>query len=298
MNFNKIIVIGAGVIGSCYGALLSEKNPVLMVDNNEIVDKINKMGITIITDGEKKFFPTAKTQLEEIEQNTLILLTTKAHQSKDAIQPIKNLFRDDTAILILQNGMGNKEIVRKIVGDKIEVIRGIVNIGAGQIEPSKFNLILKETVFEPTNTGGVIAKIFNVSGIPARISQNFISELWQKLALNCVLNPLTAILKVRNYQIAVPVLKELRHQIVKECISVSKAEGINLPADLAQKIDNAIQGYTNFSSMYQDVVKGKTTEIDFLNGRIVELAHKHKILTPCNEALTAIIKFMEPKNET
>ena len=297
MIFNKIIVIGAGVIGSCYGAMLSQKNTVTMVDNKEVVDRINTIGMTIKTKSEKNFTLTATTKLEEIKPKTLILLTTKAHQSEQAIKQIKNLEVENSVILILQNGLGNEDIVKKIVKDRAEVIRGIVNSGAWQVEPGKFNLILNETILKPTDTGKRVAKIFNESGLPTRISKDFISELWQKLILNCVVNPLTAILRVRNNKIAVPVLKSLRHQIVKECLTVSEAEGIFLAANLSNKLDQMIPSYNNFSSMYQDVVNGKETEIDFINGKIIELGIKHNIPTPANEALYAIIKFMETKND-
>lgn len=297
MKFDNIIVLGAGVIGSCYGALLSAGNKVIMVDNNAIIDKINNKGITIIMNNEKKFNPVAQTDLNEIMPNTLILLTTKAHQTETAIQKVKNLLLDDTVILILQNGLGNEHIVKKATGDKVEVIRGIVNSGAWEIQPGRYNLILHETVLEPTGTSSSITQIFNESNLPTKTSQSFISELWQKLILNCVVNPLTAILRVRNNQIGVLVLKSLCHQIIEECMQVGNAEGVILNDNFSKTLEIAIQSYTNFSSMYQDVVNGKKTEIDFLNGRIVELGKKHNIPTPCNDALYAIIKFMEPKND-
>ncbi len=296
MKFNNIIVLGAGVIGSCYGAMLSTRNKVLLIDNIEIVDKINTKGITLITDVEKKFNPTAQTNLDEIRPITLIILTTKAYQTESAIKSIKSLLLTDTIILILQNGLGNEDIVKNIIKHKAEVIRGIINSGAWEIRPGCFNLILRETVFEPTNTSNAISQIFNESGLPTRTSQNFIFELWQKLTLNCVLNPLTAILRVRNNQISIPILKSLRHQIIEECKKVSEAEGVKLPHNLSEIIYIAIQNYTNFSSMYHDIINGNKTEIDFLNGRIVEIGKKYNIPTPYNEVLYNIIKFMEMKN--
>jgi 2-dehydropantoate 2-reductase len=70
-----------------------------------------------------------------------------------------------------------------------------------------------------------------------------------------------------------------------------------VPKDLTAKIEKEILGYTNYSSMYQDIMKGKKTEIDFLNGKIVELGAKHSIPTPVNETLVHFIEFLEEKNE-
>lgn len=298
MKFNNIIVLGAGIIGSCYGALLSARQEVLMLDNKAIVDKIKKKGLTVTGDREKRYNPAAQTKLDEILPNTLILLTTKAHQAEAAIQGIKNLLRTDTVILILQNGIGNEDIIKNVIGDKVEVIRGIVNIGAWENETGCYNLVMRETVLAPARVSETITRIFNEAGLPTRIGQDFIAELWQKLALNCVLNPLTAILRVRNNQIGVPVLKQLRHQIIEECKKVGKAEGVMLNSNISETLDRVIQSYPNFSSMYQDVINGKKTEIDFLNGRIVEMGKKHNIPTPVNESLYAIVKFIESRNET
>lgn len=121
----------------------------------------------------------------------------------------------------------------------------------------------------------------NSSGLIASISK----EERSKLVVNCVINPLTAILSVRNNEIGADSLKEIRHKIAEECVQVGKAEGISFEPDLERGIDSKILSYTNFFSRPQDILKGKKTEIDFLNGKIVELGKKHGIQTPVNETL-------------
>lgn len=288
-------MLGSGIIGSCYGALLSIQNRLILVDKKEVISKIKKRGIKIVTVSEKTFKPIAQTKIDKIPANTLLILTTKAHQTKSALQKITGKLRTDTVILILQNGLGNEDLVKKIVGNSIEVIRGIVNSGAWEIKEGCFNLILRDTVLEPSKTSKKIAQIFNQSGLPTRIAKDFTTELWQKLILNCVLNPLTAILRVKNNQIRHPILMHLRHNIIKECVNVAKAESITLPTNITKMIDKKILSYTNFSSMYYDVINHKKTEIDFLNGEIVKLAKKHNIAVPINETLISIIKFLEIK---
>ncbi len=294
MFFNKIIVLGAGVIGKSYGALLSLKNDVLLIDTPEVVNGITTKGITIITDDvEKKFYLKAQVNLTEIPAKTLILLITKAHQSESAIRPIVQLLCKETTILILQNGLGNEEIVKKIVNDRAQVIRGIVNLGAWEIEPGKIHLTIRETIIDAIEPADKIMQMFNDSKLPTRISTNFKQELWQKVIFNCVVNPLTAILRVRNYQIGSPELKKIRHEVIQECLKISAAESVCLSDNITDKIDQAIQSYTNYSSMYQDIIKGNKTEIDFLNGKIVELGKKYNIPTPYNEMLYALIRFLE-----
>ncbi|MGQ9539233.1 MAG: ketopantoate reductase family protein [Candidatus Bathycorpusculaceae bacterium] len=296
MSFNKIIVLGAGAIGSVYGALMSKKNDVTLIGRKVHVEAVNTNGLSIFGEVNEVFPVKAETKIREIPQNTLVILTTKAHETKNAINGIKKLLREDTAILIIQNGLGNEEIVKEIVGGKCKALRGITMMAAEFFEPGKVKFWGGETVIEHNDVGENIAKVFNECGLKTRLSDDIVKEVWCKLVTNCVVNPLTAILRVRNYEIASDVLKAVRHGIVKECVEVAKAEGISLPNNLEEEIDRKIASYKNFSSMYQDALKGEKTEIDFLNGKIVELGGKHGVPTPVNEAFVSLIKFLEEKN--
>jgi len=92
-------------------------------------------------------------------------------------------------------------------------------------------------------------------------------------------------------------LKEIRHKIMQECIVVGKAEGIGLESNLEECIERKIVSYTNYSSMCQDLMKRKKTEMNFLNVKIVELGRKHDILTPVNETLVGLIRFLEARRK-
>lgn len=293
MSFDKIFVLGAGAIGSSYGALLSRKNDVTLIGNENHLDAIISRGLTLSGDVQKEFFIKAETKIREVPSNTLILLTTKAHDSEKAITEIKGLLKDDTVILILQNGLGNKELVKRIVRDEIQIVRGLVKSAAEFLEPGKIAFWNGETILEQTKMSKRIVWLFNESGLRTRISNEMDEEMWNKLVVNCVVNPITAILRVRDNEVAVDSLRQLRHGIVEECVKVGKCEGIVFQLDLKEAIEKDIMKFTNFSSMCQDIMKRKKTEIDFLNGKIVELGKKHNISTPINEAMTCLIKFLE-----
>lgn len=293
MSFDKIFVLGAGAIGSSYGALLSRKNDVTLIGNENHVDVIISRGLTLSGDVQKEFFIKAETKIREVLSNTLILLTTKAHDSEKAITEIKGLLKDDTVILILQNGLGNKELVKRIVRDEIQIVRGLVKSAAQFLEPGKIAFWNGETILEQTKMSKRIVRLFNESGLRTRISNEMDEEMWNKLVVNCVVNPITAILRVRDNEVAVDSLRQLRHGIVEECVKVGKCEGMVFQLDLKEAIEKDIMKFTNFSSMCQDIMKRKKTEINFLNGKIVELGKKHNIPTPINEAITCLIKFLE-----
>ncbi len=295
MSFNKIFALGAGAVGSSYGALLSRKNDVTLIGNKAHLNAIRSKGLTLSGDIQEIFFIKAETEIKAIPTKSLILLTTKAHDSARAIKEVKDMLKEDTVILILQNGLGNKEVVKAIVGDKVEVIRGVPKIAAEFLKPGEVTFWNGETILEKTRTGRAIAALFNECGLKARISNEIDREIWTKLILNCVVNPLTAILQVRNNVILVDSLKPLRSRIMKECVEVGKCEGIEFQPNVNESIDKCIARYENYSSMCQDIMKRKETEIDFINGKIVELGRKHKIPTPINGAMTSLVKFLEER---
>ena len=296
MSFNKIIVLGAGAIGSIYGALLSKKNDVTLIGNKAHVDAVNSKGLSISGDINETFHLKADTEIRGIPENTLIILTTKAYDSAKTIKRIKKLLKKDTVILVLQNGLGNEEVVKRVAGDKAKILRGVTAMAAEFFESGAIGFWSGETIIEQNEDAERIAEIFAKCMLKTRLFNDINIEVWNKLVVNCVVNPLSALFHVRNCELVSGSLKTVRHGIVRECVKVGKAEEITFPEDLEKKVDEKISSYTNFSSMYQDVVKGKKTEIDFLNGKIVELGRKHNILTPVNETLVCLIKFMEDKN--
>jgi 2-dehydropantoate 2-reductase len=293
LSFSRIFILGAGAIGSVYGALLSEKTDVSLVGNKAHIEAINTEGLTIVGDTEKIFFPTATTEIKSIPKKALILLTTKAYDSAEAIRRIRKLLKKDTAILVLQNGIGNEETVRRLVAKKGTVLRGLTTMAAEFQKPGRVKFWSGETIIESLGDSRKIVRFFNQCGLKSRLSDNINREVWNKLVVNCMVNPLTALFHVRNCEVLGKSLRNVRYSIVSECIKVAEAEGVVLPQHLARRIDKQLVHYTNFSSMYQDLARGNRTEIDFLNGKIIELGKKHLIQTPINEMLVSFIKFLE-----
>ncbi|MBI2650934.1 2-dehydropantoate 2-reductase [Candidatus Woesearchaeota archaeon] len=293
----KIIVLGAGAIGSLYGAKLSELNDITLVGRQQHADEINKQGLKIIGLEENTYKIKAITKVEKIEENTLILLTTKVYDSENAIMHIKNLIKKDTIILCLQNGLDSENIVKKIVGKKCIVLRGITNVGASFLKPGtvQYNSV-SYTAIEKSEKSAVsdeLASMFKKCGLNGYVSEDIKKDSWKKLILNCVLNPVSAILKVENRVIADKKLDTLKKLIIEECLKVAEKDNINFDIDFVKSINEALKDSKNISSMQQDILKGKHTEIDYLNGAVVSLGKKYGIECKVNEALVNMIKFLE-----
>jgi len=297
VTFNKIFILGAGAIGSVIGALLSKKNDAILIGNKAHVEAVKSKGLSVSSNLNETFRLQADTQIREIPQRALIFLTTKAYDSEKAVEGIRRLVRKDTVVLVLQNGLGNEEVVKRAVGYKAKVLRGITNMAAEFFKAGEIKYWTGETTIEHDGVAEEIAATMNNSGLKTSVSKNINNETWSKVVLNSMINPLTAIFRVRNREISTQSLAEVRHQIIRECVQVGNAEGITFPKNLEKGIGKEIINYTNYSSMCQDIMRGKKTEIDFLNGKIVELGARHHIPTPVNETLVHLIKFLEEKSE-
>lgn len=293
-GFKHIIVLGAGAIGSYYGALLSTKVDVLLIGRRDHVDAINDGGLVVSGSREGRFRIRASTELRDVPQDSLILLTTKAHDSEAAVKGVRRILKPGTTILVLQNGLGNEALVSALVGPDVEVMRGLASSGVEFLVPGRIEVkFLGETVLPKTQACEQMKRLLDSCGLETCLAERMDVEIWRKLTLNCVINPLTALFRVPNKVIAHDSLREIRRGIVDECIRVAKEEGIVFDPSLQEEVNTATTSYSNKSSMCQDIIKGRKTEIDFLNGRVSELGRRHGVPTPVNDVLTALIRFME-----
>ena len=126
----KIVVLGAGAIGTVYGARLSAANDVTLIARRAHVDRITEHGVRITGLEEATYRVHAATSVEAIERETVVLLTTKVIDSEAAIRPIVDLVAPDTAIVCLQNGLHSEDVVAALVGGRCLVIRGITHFRA------------------------------------------------------------------------------------------------------------------------------------------------------------------------
>jgi len=296
MTFQRIVILGAGAVGSAYGALLSRRNDVLLVGRAEHVRAINARGLVVEEDEKGIYRLPAVTSLKEIPQDTLILVATKAYDLPDSLKPIRDLIRKDTVVLLLQNGLGIEETASKALKGRGEIIRGLATLASEMLAPGRIRYWKGQTILGPGTTSARVAQVLEDSGLAVRIASDFAVEVWKKLVVNCVINPLTAILQARDNEIGGELLAGIRHAVVREVLAVGVAEGITLKSDLVDFVDQLIPRYENRSSMLQDVTRGNRTEIDFINGKVVELGKRHGIPTPANDCLTQLVRFLEVRH--
>jgi 2-dehydropantoate 2-reductase len=293
---DHIYVLGAGAIGSLYAAKLAARHDVTIIARANHVDAIRRHGLRVIGREEATCHVRAETTVDTIPAATLIVLTTKVNDCRTAIAPLVDALRDDTVILCVQNGLGGEDAVREEVGGRCLVLRAITQCGAIFQEPGVVDFkAAGATLVEQSARSDEIASLLSACGLDGRVSEDIKVEIWRKLIFNCVINPITSIVASDVGGIADERLDPLKQLVVDECLRVARAAGVDFDIDFVHTIAEVFGPSRNIASMRQDLLKGKRTEIDHMNGAVVALGRRFGIACPVNAALVSIIKTMEAR---
>lgn len=310
----KIAVVGPGAMGCLFAGFLAKSGQeVWLLDKRpERAEKINSEGIKIEgISGNHKAKISATAKPEDIKKPDLIIICVKSYDTESAIKHIKPALGETTYILTLQNGLGNVETIAEIVGEN-NVIGGITSHGATLLGDGCVRHAGKgETIIGrwqssgkakakqwriPRRTLEDIADIFKGAGFPTKVSDRVKDLVWSKLIINVGINALTAITRLNNGRL---IEYEGARQILKlavlEASKVARRKKIALDySDPVKKVEGVCTATAgNISSMLQDVLKKRKTEIDYINGAIVREGEDLGISTPVNSALTDLIKTIE-----
>jgi 2-dehydropantoate 2-reductase len=289
-----VIVLGAGAIGSVYAAKLSARHPVTVVVRRDHADAIRSEGLRLIGRETLTARVDAVTQVEAIAPGTIILLTTKVNASAAALTPIAGLVRDDTVIVCVQNGLDSEGIARRAVSGRCLVLRAITQFGAIFQSPGLINYTASgHTLLEGGPRSAGIADMLTACGLEGRVCPDIKTEIWRKLIYNCVINPITAIVGTEVGGIADARLDPLKQLVIDECLAVARSEGVDFRVDFLATIAQVFGASRTIASMRQDLLRGRPTEIDHMNGAVVAVGRRAGIDCPVNAALTAIIKAMD-----
>jgi 2-dehydropantoate 2-reductase len=291
---DPVIVVGAGAIGSVYAVKLSARHPVTVVARPDHVEAIRADGLRLVGRETLTARLAAVTRLESIAPGTTILLTTKVNASAAALAPIAPLVRDDTVIVCVQNGLDSEEIARRAVGGRGLVLRAITQFGAIFQSPGIVNYTASGyTLLEDGPRSAAIATLLTACGLDGRVSPDIKTEIWRKLIYNCVINPITSITGTEVGGIADPRLDPLKRLVIDESLAVARTAGVEFAIDFLPVITETFSASRTIASMRQDLMRGRPTEIDHMNGAVAALGRRAGIECPVNAALTAIIKAMD-----
>jgi 2-dehydropantoate 2-reductase len=300
----KTVIVGAGSIGSLFAAFLSKtKEEVWLLDKDkDNAARLNEKGISVEgVSGSWQCKPKATASPQEIGKADLILICVKSFDTKCAVEGIKPLLHKSTKIMTLQNGIGNIETISELTGEE-RVIGGITNEAANLMETGKVRHSGKGETVIGTLNGKMpveirqIRETFNKSGLQTRVSREIKGLVWSKLIINAGINALSAVTRLPNGKlIEFEGTRRLLREAVTEAVRVAKRKRIKLiyddPLAKVEAVCEASAG--NASSMLQDVLKERRTEIDFINGVVVRFGQELGIPVPTNKLLSDLIKTVE-----
>jgi len=291
----KIAIMGAGAVGCYYGAMLAlAGHEVVLVGRTSFVEAVSQNGLILEKGGERLVAQVkASSDPSIISGAELLMFCVKSGDTEEAGQQIAPYIDSSCTVLSLQNGVSNAETLGHIL--RFSVMPVVVYVASRMMGPG----IVRHEGRGDLELSGLgaeeVASLLNKAGIETNITANVFSSLWAKLVVNCAINPLSAIMGLPYGKMAAQEgIPQLMEDIAREALSVAKAEGITVSDKVFETIRTIpVTMSGQYSSTAQDIMKGKKTEIDFLNGEIVKLASKHGIDVPINRTLTLLVKNAE-----
>ncbi len=308
----RVLIYGVGALGSVYGCLLKKAgHQVFGFDREAVVKEIKTQGVKVtgIWGEHQAFLDAASSDFDGLKGETfdLIIITVKAYDTRQAASQVREMLSNSTYVMLAQNGYGNYEVAADFISDDqlilARVIFGAETIGAGS---SKVTVIADDVVIgSPPNLVNKedllkIAEMCQQAGIPTRVSNDIMKYVWAKIIYNSSLNPLGAILEVNYGKLAeVEFSRSIMDKIIEEIFAVLGAIGQdtlwpNAQAYKAAFYEQMIPSTAlHHASMLQDIQRKRRTEIDALNGAVVELGSRYGISTPVNQVVVSLLKTKE-----
>ncbi len=295
----RVLVFGAGAMGSLIGGLMSSRHDVTLVARQDHVDAIRRCGLRIVGETEMLAQVWAMTEAPTSDQD-IVIISTKAYDTAKALNALRRFWRT-SLFLTMQNGPGNADIIAR-KAERVAVgttshgatfIRGglIRHAGLGDTFIGAFQNVMAEGVID-------LCEEFTACGLPATYSGDIKRSLWMKVIVNAAINPLTAIAKVENGQLlASQQLQALLRQTCQEAAEVAQAEGYGISPKEAVQVAESVAKRTakNRSSMLQDIERGRRTEVSEISGAIVEAGRRHGMTLPVIESLFLGVREIEQK---
>jgi 2-dehydropantoate 2-reductase len=293
----EILVFGAGSLGSLLGGLLARAHDVTLVGREPHVSAVQADGLRITGVEAVDTRPAATTDATGASAD-LALVTVKAYDTEAAARVLAT--GDYGAVCSLQNGMGNEGVLADAVD--APVLAGTVTYGAGLVDPGHVEWRGRGTItlgaWRPADdaaTAERVAAAFRAADLDAEAVDDVRRRLWEKLAVNAAINPVTALARVENGALMEAPLAGLARTAAVETAGVARAEGVGLPDETAADAAATVARETaqNRSSMLQDVTRRRRTEIDAINGYVVDRAAATDRAVPVNRTFAELNRGWE-----
>ncbi len=296
----NILIVGTGALACLFAARLAQaQHTVAMLGTwQEGIEALNRAGVRLVDaqNRERRFPVRAASDPRECAGATYAIVLVKAWQTERAARQLRDCLAEDGLALTLQNGLGNRETLARDLGAG-RVALGSTTTGATLLGPGLVKAGGEGVVsLEQKPALGPLEDALRSAGFNVQTVENPEALIWGKLVINAAINPLTALLRVKNGELLErPFAREVMRALAREAAEAARAEGISLPFDdpIARVEEVAQKTAANTSSMLQDVLRGAPTEIDAICGAVVRAAEKHRLSVPVNWTCWQLVKALE-----
>jgi len=299
----KVCVVGCGAVGSLFAAHLAKAGEVEVWAYDlwrEHTDAIQKNGLRLSGAADFTAQLNATSDARALPRCDYGIVATKAIHTRNAIAQVEHIFDDNSAVCSVQNGVGNEEIIAEHVK---YVIRGTTFPAGHPIGPGHIGYDIKGDTwigpFEPAHTS--MSKVEELAGLMTRSGMNTLAlkdargAQWTKLIFNASTNPVGALTLLHHGAATrFEPTGRLFNDLIAEGEAVARKLGVVLHGDPRQLVQKGASAPGKHkASMLQDVIARRETEVDFMNGAIVQWGEKFGVPTPLNKALWELIKGLE-----
>lgn len=301
----KIAIIGAGAMGCLYGAHLSQAHEIYMLDTlPSQVSVINSEGISVENpEGDTCHYPQVKAFLSGQchEVMDMVIIFVKAIYSDAALQANQNLFGEKTIVMTLQNGAGHDRKIARYVTDPKQIVLGnttdnAVNLGNGRIRHSGYGITNLGSNHQMQELVTTAAQALRDGGFKVNEANDIQRIIWNKLFVNLSINAFTTITQTPiGYVPQNEYGWDFAKRLIYEAVDVAEADGTYFERrEVLQMVKEVCEQMGNgYSSMYQDRKRHIKTEVDTINGAVVEQAKRYGIATPYNTIVIDLIHAIE-----
>lgn len=304
----KVLILGAGAMGCLYGAALHRAGcEVVFVDVNQShIDAINARGLELETRAGVEHLPIPARRPEEISEPVdLVVVFTKTFHTEAALAGIAQAIGPQTWLLSLQNGLGNDRRLaahaaeeRVLVGAS-SLPSDLVGLGRVRSHGEGGSKLFPAFGGDPAFARQV-CELLSQGGLPAELEPNIHVAIWSKAIFNATMNPLCALTRrTPGFLGANPESRAMITAAIDEGVAVANACGIAVAAQPIHDLTEvSMTDHANHeASMLQDVKAGRRTEVDAINGAIVEAGREAGVAAPVLETLWRLVKLEEAKLE-
>lgn len=303
----RILVIGAGAIGSLFGALLSAAgNEVTLVARAPHVAAIARDGMRLEGRTTGTFRISASTEIPASARTELALLTVKTPDLEIATTMLGRSALTPIPAVALQNGLGVETTVERALtaagwpDARAWIVRGINSIPATLVRPGvvrhagEGEVLLSD--FSSGRHAEGISEAFRAAGIPTRVDTDRERTVWRKVLVNAAINPVTADHGIPNGRLLLDPYRGQALQLLDEALSVAQAEGIRFTdVDAQRELWRVVRATAeNRSSMLQDLDRGRKTEIDAISGTLLQRGKARGLSLPATDRIVQRIHAKEP----